>query len=292
MHAKLWSGRALEQQLFLVDVFGQAPFSGNPLPVILGTSGLSDERMLAITRWFNVSETTFIFPATDADADYHVRIFTPARELPFAGHPTLGSCCAWLAAGGKPRKNDTIVQQCGAGLISIRRTEGQLAFAAPPLVKSGPADKAKRAELAAFLNIAVEDIVEAEWVDNGPGWVAVLLKSAEDVLRLRPQSSAARTTDVGVVGPHAPGGPANFELRAFYTDQNLNVREDPVTGSLNASVAQWLFASGRAKDRYTAAQGTCIGYTGRVELTIDGNGQVWVGGKTLVLTGGPLTVSL
>jgi len=292
MRASFRSAQTLEQQLYLVDVFGQAAFSGNPLPVILGSKGLSTERMLAITRWFNVSETTFVFPPTDAGADYHVRIFTPARELPFAGHPTLGSCCAWLAAGGKPRKSDTIVQQCGAGLISIKRTEGQLAFAAPPLVKSGPADKAKRAELAAFLDIAVEDIVDAEWVDNGPGWVAVLLKSAEQVLSLRPQTSSPTQVDIGVVGPHAPGGPADFELRAFYTDQNGMLREDPVTGSLNASVAQWLFASGRARNRYIAAQGTCIGYTGRVELTIDGNGQVWVGGKTLVLTGGPLTVPL
>lgn len=282
----------MEQQLFFVDVFGQAPFSGNPLPVILGTNGLSEDRMQAITRWFNVSETTFVFPPSDPGADYHVRIFTPARELLFAGHPTLGSCCAWLAAGGKPRKSDVVVQQCGAGLIPIRRTDSRLAFAAPPLVRSGPVDKEKRAEIAAFLDIAVEDIMAAEWVDNGPGWVAVLLKSAEQVLSLRPQTTAPTQTDIGVVGPHPAGGPADFELRAFYTDQNLMVREDPVTGSLNASVAQWLFASGRAKDRYIAAQGTCIGYTGRVELTIDGSGQVWVGGKTLVLTGGPLTVPL
>jgi PhzF family phenazine biosynthesis protein len=282
----------VEQQLLFVDVFGQAPFSGNPLPVILGTSRLSADRMQAITRWFNVSETTFVFPPSNPGADYHVRIFTPARELPFAGHPTLGSCCAWLAAGGKPRKNDLIVQQCGAGLIPLRRTDSALAFAAPPLVRSGSADKEKRAEIAAFLDIAVEDIVAAEWVDNGPGWVAVLLKSAEQVLSLRPQTTAPTQVDIGVVGPHAAGGAADFELRAFYTDQNLMVREDPVTGSLNASVAQWLFASGRAKDRYIAAQGTCIGYTGRVELTIDGSGQVWVGGKTLVLTGGPLTVPL
>ncbi|HTW36637.1 MAG TPA: PhzF family phenazine biosynthesis protein [Rhizomicrobium sp.] len=282
----------MEQQLYITDVFGQAPFSGNPLPVILGAAGLSDDRMQAITRWFNVSETTFVLPPSNPGADYHVRIFTPARELPFAGHPTLGSCCAWLAAGGKPRKSDVVVQQCAAGLIPIRRVDGRLAFAAPPLLRSGPADKAKRAELAAFLDIAVEDIVDAEWVDNGPGWVAVLLKSAEQVLAVRPQTTAATQTDVGVVGQHRAGGPADFELRAFYTDQNLAVREDPVTGSLNASVAQWLFATGRAKDRYTAAQGTCIGYTGRVELTIDGNGQVWVGGKTLALAGGPLTVPL
>jgi PhzF family phenazine biosynthesis protein len=282
----------VEQQLLIVDVFGQAPFSGNPLPVILGTKSLSEDRMQAITRWFNVSETTFIFPPSDPGADYHVRIFTPARELPFAGHPTLGSCCAWLAAGGKPRKSDVIVQQCGAGLIPIRRTDSQLAFAAPPLLRSGPADKEQRAELAAFLNIAVEDIVDAEWVDNGPGWVAVLLDSAEQVLSLRPQAIVSTPMHVGVAAPHRANGAADFELRGFYTDQNLMVREDPVTGSLNASVAQWLFASGRAKDRYVAAQGTCIGYTGRVELTIDGSGQVWVGGKTLVLTGGPLTVAL
>lgn len=282
----------MEQQLYLVDVFGQAPFSGNPLPVVLGTKGSSLDRMQAITRWFNVSETTFVFPPSDPGADYHVRIFTPARELPFAGHPTLGSCSAWLAAGGKPRKNDVIVQQCGVGLIPIRRADSQLAFAAPPLVRSGPVDDKTLAEVTAFLGITSTDIVDAAWIDNGPGWIGFLLKSADHVKRLRPKTTYPTQMDVGVVGPHEAGAPANFELRAFYTDQNGNVREDPVTGSLNASVAQWLFASGRAKDRYVAAQGTCIGYTGRVELTIDGSGQVWVGGKTLVLTGGPLTVPL
>jgi len=282
----------LDTQLYLVDVFAQGPFTGNPLPVFLGAHALSEDQMQAITRWFNMSETTFVGAPRHPEADYSVRIFTPARELPFAGHPTLGSCRAWLGAGGTPRREDMVVQECGAGLVSIKRDGEQLAFAAPPLLRKGPIDKAKTAELAAFLNIAVEDIVDAAWADNGPGWIVVLLKSAEDVSNVRPQMTYPGTIDVGVVGPHETGAPADFELRAFFSDQNGMVREDPVTGSLNASVAQWLFATGRAKGRYVAAQGRSIGHAGRIALSIDADNQVWVGGKAVVLSGGRLQVPL
>ena len=292
MRAQFGRAEIMDTQLYLVDVFAQGAFTGNPLPVILGANALSRDQMLAITRWFNMSETTFVGAPTRPDADYSVRIFTPARELPFAGHPTLGSCRAWLAAGGKPRREDVVVQECGVGLVSIKRSGEQLAFAAPPLLREGPVDKEKTAELAAFLNIAVEDIVDAAWADNGPGWVVVLLKSAEKVSSLRPQKSSPTQVDIGVVGPHEKGAPADFELRAFFSDQSGMVREDPVTGSLNASVAQWLFATGRAKGRYVAAQGRSIGHAGRIELSIDADNQVWVGGKAVVLSGGRLQVPL
>ena len=282
----------METQFYLVDVFAQAPFTGNPLPVFIGANALSEDQMQAIARWFNMSETTFVTAPTNAQADYAVRIFTPVRELPFAGHPTLGSCRAWLASGGKPRREDVVVQECRAGLISIKRTGEQLAFAAPPLLREGPVGKEKTVEVAAFLNVAVEDIVEATWADNGPGWVVVLFESAEKALSVRPQKTYPGTIDVGIVGPHPKGAPADFELRAFFTDQNGMVREDPVTGSLNASVAQWLFATGRAKGRYVAAQGRSIGHAGRIELSIDADNQVWVGGKAVILSGGRLAVPL
>ena len=282
----------METQLYLVDVFAQAPFTGNPLPVFLIDKLLSLDQMQAIARWFNMSETTFVSAPSNPQADYAVRIFTPVGELPFAGHPTLGSCRAWLANGGKPRREGVVVQECGVGLVSIRNAGEQLAFAAPPLVRSGSVDKEKVAGLAAFLDIAVEDVVDAAWVDNGPGWVALMLKSAEKVQSLRPQTSYPERIELGVVGPHPKGAPADFELRAFFSDQYGMIREDPVTGSLNASVAQWLFATGRAKERYIASQGHCIGHAGRVELSIDANNQVWVGGKAVILSGGRLAVPL
>ena len=267
----------------LVDVFADGAFTGNPLAVVIGAAGLDDAAMLRITRWLNFSETSFLLPPTDPGADYRVRIFTPERELPFAGHPTLGSCHAWLAAGGIPRDPALIIQQCGIGLVPVRRDGDSLAFAAPPLLRSGPIDAEKRAEITAFLGIDDSAIRAAAWADNGPGWVAVRLASAAAVLALAPARSHHRRIDLGVVGPHAPGGDAAFEIRAFFSDQHGAVREDPVTGSLNASIAQWLVADGIAAAPWVAAQGTAIGHRGRVRIDQDSDAALWIGGVTRTL---------
>ncbi|MEJ2408178.1 MAG: PhzF family phenazine biosynthesis protein [Novosphingobium sp.] len=267
----------------LVDVFGTDPFTGNPLAVITNPEGLSAEDMQCIARWLNLSETTFLLPPTRDEADYRVRIFTLSHELPFAGHPTLGTCHAWLEAGGQPKREGVVVQECGAGLIEIRQGENGPAFAAPPLIRSGAPSEAEIARAAAALRIDRSSIVDAQWVDNGPGWIAVLLASAEEVLAIEPAGNWQERIDVGVVGAYPPGSEAAFELRAIFTAPGGVMIEDPVTGSLNASVGQWLFASGRTKGRYVAAQGTRLGRTGRVEVTQDASGQVWVGGRTRTL---------
>jgi PhzF family phenazine biosynthesis protein len=270
----------------LVDVFGTEAFTGNPLAVIANGDDMSTDEMQRITRWLNLSETTFLLPPTHPEADYRVRIFTLSHELPFAGHPTLGTCHAWLEADGMPKREGSVIQECGAGLIELRQGADGLAFAAPPLVRSGPPTEAEIAEVAAVLNIDRTAIVDAAWVDNGPGWIAVLLASAEAVLAIEPTRHHQNRIDIGVVGPHAPGGAAAFEIRAIFSTPGGGLIEDPVTGSLNASVGQWLFASGRAKDRYIAAQGTRLGRTGRITVTQDDSGQVWVGGRTLTLFSG------
>ncbi|WP_019830921.1 PhzF family phenazine biosynthesis protein [Sphingomonas sp. PR090111-T3T-6A] len=267
----------------MVDVFGASPFTGNPLAVVAGATDLDTETMQRITRWLNLSETTFLLPPTTPEADYRVRIFTLERELPFAGHPTLGSCHAWLADGGVPKRGGEIVQECGAGLIPIRQEGGMLAFAAPPLMRSGPVEEDKLDEVAGVLGIARDAIVEAQWIDNGPGWIGVLLDSADAVLALRPARSHPRRIDIGVVGPHAPGGDTAFELRAFFSDSHGGLVEDPVTGSLNASAAQWMLGSGRGTAPYVAAQGTALGRTGRVRVEQDGAGTIWIGGRTETL---------
>ena len=270
----------------LVDVFGVAPLSGNPLAVVADADGLSTDEMQAVARWLNLSETTFLLPPTDPGADYRVRIFTVAHELPFAGHPTLGSCHAWLAAGGRPRDPGRVVQQCGAGLVPVRAGGERLAFAAPPLLRGGPVAEAQLAEAAGILRIGRDAIVEARWVDNGPGWMGLMLESAEAVLAVEPRRHHQGRVVIGLVGPHRPGGEAAFELRALFSDGLGGLVEDPVTGSLNASVAQWLFESGRAADSYIAAQGTRLGRIGRVHVEQDGQGQVWVGGRTVTLFAG------
>jgi PhzF family phenazine biosynthesis protein len=270
----------------LVDVFNENAFSGNPLAVVLDADDLSTADMLRITRWLNLSETAFILPPASGAADYRVRIFTVSRELPFAGHPTLGSCHAWLSAGGVPRRGAEMVQECGAGLVPIRKTEDMLAFAAPPLLRSGPIEESKIEELAQFLRIGRAEIVAAEWADNGPGWMVVLLDSAAKVLALKVAAVHPGGMDLGVVGAYPAGGPADFELRAFFSDQYGVIREDPVTGSLNASAAQWLLRSGRAQAPYTASQGTCLERTGRIFISQDSQGGVWVGGRTATLFSG------
>src|ERR1700735_4917538 len=250
-----------------VDVFAKTAYLGNPVAVVLESDGLSDEQMQRFAQWENLSETTYLLPPTRPDADYRVRIFTPAAELPFAGHPTLGTCHAWLEHGGRPR-GDAIVQECAAGLIPIRSADDRLAFAAPPLVRSGPVDAELVVRLAAMLRIDSDEIVDSQWVDNGPGWVAVLLSDAQAVLDLAP---GAVDLDVGVAGPHPGGHQAQFEVRAFSPVDGAT-REAPVTGSLNASLAGWLLASGRANAPYTAAQGTALQRRGRVHISVDDGG--------------------
>ncbi len=264
----------MRRQFRQLDVFSADPCMGNPLAVVLEAAGLTDEEMARFARWMNLSETTFVLPADDPDADYRVRIFTPVEELPFAGHPTIGTCHAWLEAGGRPRRPGVIVQECGAGRIQLRRAEGRLAFAAPPLRRSGPADEATIARIASVLRIDRAWIVAAEWVDNGPGWVAALLPDADTVLRLQP---GFVDFDLGVVGPYPPGSPFAFEVRAFFPKDGATV-EDPVTGSLNASLGQWLVASGRATLPYVASQGGALGRAGRVYVSGAGAADIWVGG--------------
>lgn len=269
----------------LVDVFGVGPFTGNPVAVISDAHDLSADEMQRITRWLNLSESTFLVPPTHVEADYRVRIFTLARELPFAGHPTLGTCHAWLKAGGEPKRDDVIVQECGAGLVEVRRSKDGLCFVAPPLLRYGLPSDDDLARAADVLRIDPGMIVDAQWADNGPGWLVIMLASADAVLELQPLRHHPERIDVGVVGPHAAGGDADYELRAFFSGTQGELIEDPVTGSLNASVGQWLFASGRARGEYTARQGTVLGRLGRIRVSEDENGRVWVAGRTETLFG-------
>jgi PhzF family phenazine biosynthesis protein len=268
-----------------VDVFTDTPYVGNPVAVVLGADGLSDEQMQQFANWTNLSETTFVLAPRDAGADYLVRIFTASRELPFAGHPTLGTCHAWLEAGGRPADPDVIVQECGAGLITVRRTEAGLAFAAPPLVRGGPVEESIAERVAQGLNVPRSDIVDMAWADNGPGWVAVLLASAEAVLAVKP---GVLDLDIGVAGPYPDGSPEALEVRAF-TPVVMSL-EDPVTGSLNASLGQWLLGSGRLASPYVASQGTALGRRGRVHVSQDSDGQVWVGGGTVTCITGTVVI--
>jgi len=269
-----------------VDVFTDAPYRGNPVAVVLESEGLADAQMQRFAHWMNLSETTFVLPPDAPGADYQVRIFTPVAELPFAGHPTLGTCHAWLSAGGTPQRPEVIVQQCTAGLIRIRPTADGLAFAAPPVLRSGPVEEALVEHLAAVLGIARTEIVDAQWADNGPGWVAVLLGSAQAVLALRP---GAVDLDLGVVGPYPPGSPEAFEVRAFFPKDGITI-EDPVTGSLNASLAQWLLDAGLATAPYVASQGTALGRLGRVHISRDADGAIWVAGGTVTCVSGEVAL--
>lgn len=270
----------------MIDVFGSRAYSGNPLAVVHDAEGLSDIEMLAIARWLNLSETTFLLPPTTDEADYRVRIFTLRGELPFAGHPTLGTCHAWLETGDIPN-GETIVQECGIGAVRITRGE-TLSFAAPPLIRTGPVDDAGVADVAAVLGIEVDDIVAIEWVDNGPGWVGALLEDHAVVLGLEPdigRYGGSDPLDIGVVAPHVDDPEIDFEVRAFFSDGIGRLIEDPVTGSLNASLAQWLIGSGRAPESYTAAQGTAMGRAGRIHIASD-RSDVWVGGSTTTVVRG------
>lgn len=269
-----------------VDVFGDTPGTGNPVAVVLDAEGVSDDELRRFSVWTNLSECTFVLPPTDPAADYRVRIFSLSTELPFAGHPTLGTARAWLDAGGVSADPDTVIQQCAAGLIPVRVEGERLAFASPPRTRSGAVDPELVAELVEILGIDHGQVVDAEWLDNGPGWVGLILDSAETVLGIRPDVSGhPGRWDIGVIGAHGDGSETAFELRAFFTDGDAPLREDPVTGSLNAAAAEWLLASGRTSSPYIAAQGTAIGRRGRVRINQDA-GQVWVGGRADVIVSG------
>lgn len=270
-----------------VDVFIDRFMRGNALAVVHDADDLSDDDMAAFAHWTNLAETTFVLKPTEPSADYRLRIFTPTVELPFAGHPTIGSARAWLNAGGLPASSSRLVQQCPAGLVELRRAGDRLAFAAPPLIRSGPVAPWDLATIVRGLGVAESDIVDSQWVDNGPGWVAVLLSSADAVLAVEPDYGLLSGFNLGVVGPHPEQSDTAFELRAFIADGAA--KEDPVTGSLNASVARWLIDSGRAPARYVAAQGSCVARRGRVyiEDTADG---LWIGGDTVIGIVGELTL--
>ncbi len=282
-----------------VDVFTATPCLRNPLAVVLDGGGLSTEQMQTFTDWTNLSECTFVLPPTQSGADYRVRIFCPGRELPFAGHPTLGTAHAWLAAGGQPQGED-IVQECGVGLVRIRRDGARLAFAAPPLRRGGPLDEADVALIARGLGVARDDVLAHSWCDNGPGWRAVMLRSAEQVLSVKPDAAVLAGLDIGVVGPRGKVGVVGkmesdpdlesdpnllFEVRAFFPGNN-GIAEDPVTGSLNAALAQWLIGAGMAPERYVASQGTALRRAGRVHIQRDADGTVWVGGESVTCVQG------
>lgn len=271
----------------LVDVFGAEPFLGNPLAVVHAAEGLSTDEMQRITRWLNLSETVFLLPPQRAEADYRARIFTLERELPFAGHPTLGACHAWLRVGSKAKRGEVIVQECGVGAVAIRRDDrGQLAFAAPPMLRTGPVEATALNAALKVLRLAPEQVIEARWIDNGPGWMGVMLASAAEVLAAEPQASVERRLDVGLVGPCPAGGDAAYEIRALFADHLGVLREDPVTGSLNAAVGQWLYESGRRREAYTASQGRRVGSDGRISVSYDRDGATWVGGATRTMFAG------
>lgn len=271
-----------------LDVFTARPLLGNPLAVVHDAADLDDARMAAFARWTNLSETTFLLPPTEVGADYRVRIFTPLGELPFAGHPTIGSAWAWLAAGGQSLQADMLVQQCGVGQVQVKRSivdgRERLAFAAPPLRRTGPLDEALLARVCSALQLKPQDVLRHQWVDNGPGWVAVQLRSAAAVRAVVPDRVAIGNLKIGLIGAHEPGGSGDapaFEVRAFFS----GALEDPVTGSLNAGLAQWLIGAGLAPDRYVAGQGHALGRDGRVHVQREGD-TVWVGGDVTPLIEG------
>jgi PhzF family phenazine biosynthesis protein len=271
-----------------VDVFGSRPLVGNPVAVVHDATGLDDDEMLVFARWTNLSETTFLLPPETVGADYRLRIFTPVRELPFAGHPTLGSAHAWLEAGGVPARAGAIVQECGLGLVELRHTHAALSFRAPDFIRSGDVDAPTLDRMIRSLGVDPSRVVRANWIDNGPGWLGIQLASADDVLALTPDFEAMRGVEVGVLGPHHPDDAtvvgASYEVRAFCPA--YAIPEDPVTGSLNAGFALWLTRAGHLPPSYVARQGTALGRDGRVQVSTDDAGDVWVGGVSrTVVTG-------
>ena len=275
-------------------MFGRSPFLGNPLAVVVDAEGIADEAMATIARWTNLSETTFVLPPTTDAADYRVRIWTPFGELPFAGHPTLGTCWVWRANGGVSQRPGVTVQECGAGLITVRDDGDRLAFEAPPLVRSGPVEADVVADVIDAMQLDPSDVEDSQWVDNGPGWMALLLRSADAVRAARPRRLPTKVGLVGLVGPignesDGAGAGADIEVRAFFPKDGMPA-EDPVTGSLNASLGQWLIGSGRLSSPYVATQGSALGRAGLVYVSQDDDGQVWVAGTVRALIDGTIEV--
>ncbi|CEA08230.1 Trans-2,3-dihydro-3-hydroxyanthranilate isomerase [Arthrobacter saudimassiliensis] len=266
-----------------VDVFGSSPYLGNPVAVLLEGQDISEQAMQQFARWTNLSETTFLMPPTIAGADYRVRIFTPNGEIPFAGHPTLGSCHAWLEAGNRPRTPGTVLQECEIGIVTLHANAGLAAFEAPRLRRSGPVDDATLAQAVTALGLRIDQVRDHAWVDNGPGWLGLLLADAETVLSLKPDNAALGSLRVGVIGPYEDTSEADFEVRAFVPA--LGIAEDPVTGSLNAGLAVWLIGAGLAPDRYVVSQGTAVGRKGRVRI-FQRDGGIWVGGESVTCVDG------
>ncbi|MCQ2000650.1 PhzF family phenazine biosynthesis protein [Arthrobacter zhaoxinii] len=260
-----------------VDVFGTKPYLGNPVAVVLDADGVSDAAMASFARWTNLSETTFVLPPTQDGADYKVRIFTPGGEIPFAGHPTLGTCHAWLEAGNIPHYPGVVIQECGVGLVTLHASAGMAAFGAPPLIRSGELEEAVLKQALDALGITRDQVSASNWIDNGPGWLGLLLKDAETVLSLTPDPAAMGSLAVGVIGPKDDGEETDFEVRAFAPGHG--VPEDPVTGSLNAGLAQWLIGAGLAPERYTVTQGTVLERSGLVRI-FTRDRRIWVGGET------------
>ena len=271
-----------------VDVFSTTPCLGNPVAVVLDGTDVTDQEMQRLARWTNLSETTFILPPTAPEADYRLRIFAPGGELPFAGHPTLGSARAWLDNGGTPQHPGRIVQQCAAGLVSVRHGEGILSFAAPPLVRDGPLGEQFVGQITAAFGINRDRVLAHQWVDNGPGWAVVQLPTAEEVLALEPDLSLIPTAMVGAIGAYPDGSGHAFEMRTFAP--RVGVAEDPACGSMNASVGQWLTATGAAPSTYRVSQGTRMGRAGTIEITADADGTVWVGGAATAYIRGTITL--
>ncbi|MSO43354.1 MAG: PhzF family phenazine biosynthesis protein [Candidatus Planktophila sp.] len=277
----------MKRRYLELDVFGAEPLRGNALGVVLDGEGLSTEKMQEFASWTNFSETTFLLAPTVEEADYKVRIFTTSRELPFAGHPTLGSCFAWLEGGNEPRDQFTVIQECAAGLIEIRRDEQSLSFKSPPLTKYGPVEQTLISEVADALNIEPTQIVDSHWLDNGPGWIGVLLSSVEEVLALGPK--ALSSLSIGVFGFYDQEIGPQYETRAFFSENGALV-EDPVTGSLNAAAAQWFIQTNRCAAPYLVSQGLAINRKGEVKITQDAEGNIWVGGNTSVISFGNVEI--
>lgn len=275
-----------------VDVFAPGPLPGNPVAVVHGADGLSSARMQRFANWTNLSETTFLLEPTRPEADYRVRIFTPVDELPFAGHPTLGTAHAWLTRGGQPREAAELVQECGVGLVSVRAGggeggAGEYAFAAPPLLRSGRMEQATLDQAVDSLGVDPSRVLGSNWVDNGPGWIGIRLDTARTVLDLRPDFAAMGTLNLGVIGAYDADGPADYEVRAFVP--SLAVPEDPVTGSVNAGLAQWMRRDGNAPENYTVQQGTVLGRGGRITIRNEGD-TTWVGGACRTVVSGQVSI--
>ncbi|WP_433167041.1 PhzF family phenazine biosynthesis protein [Kribbella sp. CA-247076] len=280
--------RVRVREFVQVDVFASGPYTGNPVAVVLDGTELSDQEMQRLAVWTNLSETTFVLPPTVPEADYRLRIFTPGGELPFAGHPTLGSAWAWLDGGGVPQHADRIVQECAAGLVAVRRDEDRLSFAAPPRVREGSLEDDYLDRIVTAFGITPDRVVAHQWVDNGPGWAVIHLPTAEEVLKLEPDLALIPTAMVGAIGPYPDGHEYDFELRTFAP--GVGVPEDPACGSMNASVGQWLISTGAAPSSYRVSQGARVGRAASIEVTADPDGTVWVSGATTTCIRGTITL--